>query len=179
MAVVRNPVSVGESGDEMKLRAWTIPSPAGPFGLVADGDEVVASGFTEDIEELLANVPGEQGAEMVSEIRGVTDGIEAYFNGDLSAIDDIKVRPTGSERKLGAWAAMRKTSPGPMTYKQLAERMPPPASARSAARACATNPVALIVPCHRFIGSDGKMHGFGWGVPVKEWLLAHEERFKR
>jgi methylated-DNA-[protein]-cysteine S-methyltransferase len=161
----------------VKLKAWSTPTPAGPFGLVADGDAVVASGFTEDIEELLANVPGEQGAEMVSEIPGVTDRIEAYFNGDLRSIDAIKVRPAGSERKLGAWAAMRKTSPGPMTYKQLAERMPPPASARSAARACATNPVALIVPCHRFIGSDGKMHGFGWGIEVKERLLEHEDKF--
>ena len=176
MALVRNALSVGQSGD-VKALAWTTRTPAGTFGLIAYDGKVVAAGFTDDLEELLGYAPGVEGFEMVSEIPGITDRIDAYLEGDLDALNEIPVEPTGSERKLGAWAAMRRTPPGPMTYKQLAERMPPPASARSAARACATNPVALIVPCHRFIGSDGKMHGFGWGIPVKEWLLEHEARF--
>jgi methylated-DNA-[protein]-cysteine S-methyltransferase len=178
MALVRNPVSVGESGD-VKALVWMTRTPAGTFGLIARDDHVVAAGFTDDVEDLLAYVPDVDGAEMVSEIPGITDRVEAYLKGDLGALVEVPVDPAGSERKKGAWAAMRATPPGPMTYKQLAERMPPPASARSAARACATNPVALIVPCHRFIGSDGKMHGFAWGIPVKEWLLSHEERFTR
>lgn len=176
MALVRNSVSMVQSRD-VKAVAWTTRTPAGTFGLVAHNGKVVASGFTDDLEELLTFVPDIEGAEMVSEIPGITDRIEAYLEGDLDALNDIPVEPNGSDRKLGAWAAMRATPPGPMSYKQLAERMPPPASARSAARACATNPVALIVPCHRFVGSDGKMHGFGWGIPVKEWLLEHEARF--
>lgn len=64
-----------------------------------------------------------------------------------------------------------------MSYRDLSLRMEPPASARSAARACATNPVALVAPCHRFIGSDGKMHGYHWGLDVKAALLEHERRF--
>lgn len=178
MAVVRNVVPVGESGN-VKALAWTTRTPVGTFGLIALEGKVVASGFTEDLGALLDHVPSIEGAEMVSEIPGITDRVEAYLKGDLEALNDIPVDPPGSERKRGAWAAMRETPPGPMSYKQLADRMPPPASARSAARACATNPVALIVPCHRFIGSDGKMHGFGWGIPIKEWLLDHEERFKK
>lgn len=176
MAVLRDAVSVGESGN-MKLKAWTTPTPVGPFGIVVDDDKVVSAGFTNDLDDLLERIPDHEGAEMVSEIPGITEHIESYLGGDLKALDAIPVSPFGSERKLGAWAAMRTAPPGPMTYKQLAELMPPPASARSAARACATNPIALIVPCHRFIGSDGKMHGFYWGVDVKEWLLQHEERF--
>lgn len=178
MAVVRNPVSVGESGT-VKLRAWTRPTPAGPFGLIERDGKVVSAGFTDDLNELLERVSAHDGAEMVSEIEGITDRIDAYFDGDLNALDGIEVAPEGSERKQAAWSAMRTVGPGAISYKQLAERMPPPASARSAARACATNSVALIIPCHRFIGSDGKMHGFYWGLDVKEWLLEHEERFSR
>lgn len=178
MALVRDPASVGES-DDMKAQAWTTRTPAGTFGLIASDGKVVVAGFTDSVEVLLEHVPHIEGAEMVSEIPGITDRVEAYFEGELDALDDIPVAPAGSDRKLGAWETMRRTPPGPMSYKQLAERMPPPASARSAARACATNPIALIVPCHRFVGSDGKMHGFGWGVPIKEWLLEHEQRFMR
>ena len=177
MAVVRNAVPVGEPGNDVKLQAWVTPTPVGPFGLVAQAGRVVAAGFSDDIEELLERVPDVDGAEMVSEIPGVTDLVERYLAGDLTAIDDIPTSPVGSERKVQAWAALRTTPPGPMSYKRLAELMVPPASARSAARACATNPIALIVPCHRFIGSDGKLHGFGWGLERKVWLLAHEERF--
>jgi methylated-DNA-[protein]-cysteine S-methyltransferase len=177
MAVVRDSVSVGEPGS-VKLQAWIMPTPVGPFGLAARSGSVIAAGFTDDIHELYG-VPDDEGSEMVSEIPGVTDRLERYFAGDLSAIDAIPTAPIGSERKVMAWAALRKAPPGPMSYKQLSELMVPPASARSAARACATNPIAVIVPCHRFIGSDGKLHGFGWGLPRKEWLLAHEERFMR
>lgn len=177
MALVRNAVSVGKPRNDVKLLAWTTPTPVGTFGLVAEDGKVVAAGFTGDIEELLERVPHHEGAEMVSDIEGVTDRIEAYLAGNVTAIDDIPVAPVGSDRKIGAWKAMRAVPPGAISYRQLAERMPAPASPRSAARACATNPIALIVPCHRFIGSDGKMHGFYWGLDTKEWLLAHEQRF--
>jgi methylated-DNA-[protein]-cysteine S-methyltransferase len=160
----------------MKLQGWSCPTPLGPFSVVAHNGVAVAAGFTENFDDLLLP-PNSDGIEMVSEIAGVTDRVKAYFGGDISAIDDIPIRPSGSERKIGAWKALRKAPPGPMSYKGLSELMPPPASARSAARACATNPICLIVPCHRFIGSDGKMHGYYWGLEVKEWLLDHEERF--
>ena len=91
-------------------------------------------------------------------------------------------------QELAAVAAARSATPAEVTLAWLLELSPAivaipgarrPETARSAARACATNSVALIIPCHRFIGSDGKMHGFYWGLDVKEWLLAHEERFSR
>ncbi len=177
MARVRNDVSVVESRPGMKLQAWTTRTPVGPFGLVAHGGRVVAAGFTDDIAELLEHAPDNDGAEHVSEIPGITDRVTAYLEGDLRAIDDIEVAPVGSTRKKGAWAVMRTVAPGAISYSELARRMDAPASPRSAARACATNPIALIVPCHRFIGSDGKLHGFGWGLDVKQWLLDHERRF--
>lgn len=177
MAVVRNVVPMGEPGSHVKLQAWTTPTPVGTFALVAEEGRVAAAGFTDNIAELVARVPHATGAEMVSEILDVTDRVEGYLAGEIAAIDDIPIAPVGSERKLMAWAALRTAPPTTMSYKELARRMAPPASARSAARACATNPIAVIVPCHRFIGSDGKLHGFYWGLDRKEWLLAHEQRF--
>lgn len=177
MARVRNDVSLGRAGDGMKVRQWQTTTPVGTLSLVARGQEVLAAGFTDDIGDLLVEVADSGAVEAVSSIPGVTDRIEAYFEGDLEAIDGIQIAPQGSDRKKSAWNAMRKTPPGPMSYAGLAQRMPPPASPRSAARACATNPVTLIVPCHRFIGSDGKMHGYYWGLDTKEWLLEHERRF--
>lgn len=177
MARVRNDVSVVQPQPSMKLQAWTTRTPIGPFGLLAHEGHVVRAGFTDDIAELLETAPDNDGAEHVSEIPGITDRVTAYLDGDLLAIDDIEVAPVGSERKRAAWAVMRTVEPGAISYRELAQRMDAPASPRSAARACATNPIALIVPCHRFIGSDGKLHGFGWGLHVKEWLLDHERRF--
>jgi methylated-DNA-[protein]-cysteine S-methyltransferase len=177
MGRVRNDVSLGRTDNGMKLRKWRTDTPVGTLSLVARGREVVAAGFTDDIDDLLVDVTDGDAVEAASSIPGVTDRIEAYFNGDIKAIDDIQIAPEGSDRKKSAWNAMRKTPPGPMSYAGLARLMPPPASPRSAARACATNPVTLIVPCHRFIGSDGKMHGYYWGLDTKEWLLEHERRF--
>ena len=176
MARVRNDVPVVEPANGMTLQGSTIDTPLGVFGVVARDNHVVAAGFTGNYDELLLP-SGSGGIDEVERIDRVSDRIEAYFDGDVTALDSIPTSPEGSERKKGAWEAMRKVSPGPLSYAGLARRMPPPASARSAARACATNPVALIVPCHRFIGSDGKMHGYYWGIDRKEWLLKHEHTF--
>lgn len=176
MARVRNDVPVVESGTGMKLQGSTLETPLGVFGVVARGGRVVAAGFTGDYDDLLLPSTSE-GVEEVPRIEGITDRIESYFDGDVAIIDEIPIAPEGSERKKAAWAAMRTVPPGPLSYAGLARKMDPPASPRSAARACATNPIALIVPCHRFIGSDGKLHGYYWGLDRKEWLLKHEQKF--
>jgi methylated-DNA-[protein]-cysteine S-methyltransferase len=160
----------------MRLRGSTTETPLGVFGLVSHGGSLVAAGFTGDYDELL--LPSwHDGIDEVELLEGITDRVAAYFDGDVKALDSVSTAPEGSDRKKAAWEAMRKVPPGPLSYAGLAQRMPPPASARSAARACATNPIALIVPCHRFIGSDGKMHGYYWGIDRKEWLLKHEQKF--
>ena len=70
---------------------------------------------------------------------------------------------------------MRRIAPGePISYGELAKRIDLPRGARAAGQICARNAASLFVPCHRVVASDGSPHHFGWGLPVKEWLLAHE-----
>ena len=176
MALVRNDLPLGESVRDMSMERWSTTTPIGPFSVVVREGRVVAAGFTDDIIDLL--LPGSvDGIETTGKVPDVSDRIDAYFAGDVTAIDAIPIAPVGSERKKDAWSAMRRIPPGAMSYRDLSTRMTPPASPRSAARACATNPVALVVPCHRFIGSDGTLHGYYWGLDRKRWLLDHEERF--
>lgn len=174
MAGAGNDASVAER--ELTLEGSVFRSPVGPLALVARGEKLVAAGFTDDIEDLATRHPHDALRE-VDAIEGISDRIARYFDGDIGAIDEIDTDAAGTPRKKAAWRAMRRVGPGPMSYRDLSLRMDPPASARSAARACATNPVALVVPCHRFIGSDGKMHGYHWGLDVKAALLEHERRF--
>jgi AraC family transcriptional regulator of adaptative response/methylated-DNA-[protein]-cysteine methyltransferase len=74
------------------------------------------------------------------------------------------------------WDALRRIPRGETrTYTQLADAIGQPTAARAVASACASNPVAVLVPCHRVIGTDGKLHGFRWGVERKQRLLAAEK----
>ena len=73
------------------------------------------------------------------------------------------------------WGELRRIAPGvPITYGELAKRLDSPRAARAAGQVCARNPVSLFVPCHRVVAANGDLHNFGWGVPVKDWLLRHE-----
>jgi methylated-DNA-[protein]-cysteine S-methyltransferase len=136
----------------------------------------VAAGFSGNYHDLLLPWP-DADLDEVDRIDGISEQVDMYFDGNVAALEPVPIAPAGSERKKVAWEAMRAVPPGPLSYAGLASRMPPPASPRSAARACATNPIALVVPCHRFIGSDGKLHGYYWGLDRKEWLLKHELKF--
>ena len=177
MASVRNDLSV-ERTHLMKGRAWTKKTIAGPFTVIADAaGTVLSGGFTDDVDELAEASTALQTLKIARAIPRVSEHIDAYFDGDLEALDRIEIAPQGSPRKIAAWEAMRRIPPGSISYREYATYIPPPASARSAARACATNPIALIVPCHRMIRSDGTLGGYGWGLTIKERLLEHEERF--
>lgn len=107
--------------------------------------------------------------------RGVVRAFEAYFAGQPDALDGLPVDARGTPFQRRVWAALRSVPPGRrLSYGALAAALGAPAAARAVGRAAATNPVALVIPCHRLVGGDGALTGFLWGIDRKRWLLAHE-----
>jgi methylated-DNA-[protein]-cysteine S-methyltransferase len=156
----------------------TVDSPAGPFTMLADADGVIlASGWTTDAGTLAALVPVDlkPGADPQPrpDLGPATKAALAYFDGDLAAIDEVPVRQRSGAFIEHAWRVLRDVRE-PVTYTEFARRAGRPAAVRAAAMACARNPAALFVPCHRVLRTDGSLGGFRWGLPVKRWLLDHE-----
>ncbi|NUR31754.1 MAG: methylated-DNA--[protein]-cysteine S-methyltransferase [Catenulispora sp.] len=159
------------------LTYTTIPTPAGPFTVLADGDETVhAAGFTDDpafLSGMLGAAPPEPGRH-----DAVAEKVRAYFDGDLDAIDDVAIvyRATGPFRTK-AWDAMRAVKAGStISYTELAATAGNPNAVRAAGSACASNAIALFVPCHRIVRSDGSSKNFLYGLECKATLLAHEQQ---
>jgi methylated-DNA-[protein]-cysteine S-methyltransferase len=98
-----------------------------------------------------------------------------YFDGDACALDAVATQPVGTPFQLTVWAALRTIPAGEtMSYAGLAERIGRPTAVRAVGLANGANPIALIAPCHRVIGTDGSLTGYGGGLFRKRWLLAHE-----
>jgi methylated-DNA-[protein]-cysteine S-methyltransferase len=120
------------------------------------------------------------GVFQVSEIKDLessrlADQLHAYFAGDLMAVAEIAVDLDGTPFQQRVWSALRKIPVGETTsYGKLASKIGYPGSARAVGTANGLNPVAIIVPCHRVIGSDGALRGYAGGVERKRWLLSHE-----
>jgi len=99
----------------------------------------------------------------------------AYFAGELGAIDGLVCRTGGTAFQKAVWAALRTIPAGEtLSYKGLAERIGKPAAVRAVGLANGANPIGIVVPCHRVIGSDGSLTGYGGGLDRKRWLLGHE-----
>jgi methylated-DNA-[protein]-cysteine S-methyltransferase len=101
--------------------------------------------------------------------------LDDYFDGNYAALDRIKVATGGTPFQRDVWRALRTIRPGStMTYGELAVRIGHRGASRAVGAANGSNPIAIVVPCHRVIGADGSLTGFGGGLPRKQWLLDHE-----
>jgi methylated-DNA-[protein]-cysteine S-methyltransferase len=110
----------------------------------------------------------------------VRERLEAFFAGDLAAIDSIPAESAGTPFQRKVWNALRKVPAGKTwTYAQLAERIGHPTAVRAVGAANGLNPISIVVPCHRLVGSDGSLTGYGGGLHRKEWLLRHEGALHR
>jgi len=106
--------------------------------------------------------------------------LRKYFDGDIGAIDEINVAFNGTPFQNKVWNALRKIPGGTTTsYGALAKKIGKPDAVRAVGLANGQNPISLIVPCHRVIGSNGSLTGYGGGLPRKRWLLDHEARYTR
>lgn len=163
------------------MDAGTVDTPAGPFTILVGTDGAVrAAGFGTDPQALVALAhPTLRGpVRERAELGAVTGAVAAYLAGDLTAIDAVPVRQhTDGVFMAYAWQVLRDVKPGdPVTYTGFAALAGRPPAVRAAAAACARNAVALFVPCHRVLRTDGSLGGYRWGLEVKKWLLGHERR---
>jgi methylated-DNA-[protein]-cysteine S-methyltransferase len=100
---------------------------------------------------------------------------EAYFQGDARALEPVPWTASGTPFQLSVWNALCTIPAGEtLSYAGLAERIGRPTAVRAVGLANGANPVAVVVPCHRVIGTNGSLTGYGGGLPRKRWLLAHE-----
>jgi methylated-DNA-[protein]-cysteine S-methyltransferase len=108
-----------------------------------------------------------------------TIALARYFDGDLHAIDDLPVKTAGTEFQRTVWRALRQISCGATSsYGELARRIGRPDAVRAVGLANGANPIGVVVPCHRVIGANGSLTGYGGGMERKRWLLDHETQFR-
>ncbi len=101
---------------------------------------------------------------------------EAYLSGDMSAFDRLAVDPGGTPFQAQVWTKLREIAPGTTTsYAQIARAIGNPDATRAVGAANGRNPIAIVLPCHRVVGSDGGLGGYGGGLERKRWLLDHEK----
>jgi len=106
---------------------------------------------------------------------GLTEAIARYFAGGLDAIDDLPVKTAGTDFQRKVWRALRDIPCGTtISYGELARRIGQPHAVRAVGTANGANPIGVVVPCHRVIGANGSLTGYGGGMERKRWLLDHE-----
>jgi O-6-methylguanine DNA methyltransferase len=106
---------------------------------------------------------------------GIASALDAYFRGDVRAVDALDVDPDGTEFQRRVWAALRTIPAGETTsYGALARTLGMPTASRAVGAANGANPIWIVVPCHRVIGASGALTGYAGGLDVKRRLLAHE-----
>jgi methylated-DNA-[protein]-cysteine S-methyltransferase len=158
-----------------------LKTPIGEMLIVADREgNLRAAGWTTHeagMRRLLRRHYGEDGftLEPARNPHGFTQALGRYFEGELTAIDKLPVKTAGTPFQLEVWRALRKIPCGTtVSYAHLAEEIGRPAAVRAVGLANGSNPIGVVVPCHRVIGADGALTGYGGGIERKRWLLEHE-----
>lgn len=106
---------------------------------------------------------------------GVITQLRRYLEGDGTALDALPVDVAGTPFQRRVWEALRRIPYGStISYGELARRIAAPSAVRAVGAANGANPISIVIPCHRVIGGDGSLTGYGGGFARKRWLLAHE-----
>lgn len=165
----------------MDLFVDRLPSPIGEILLVWDHTALRALDFGDYIDRFHRLLGLHYGAFQLTPARApqpIRAPIEAYFAGDLIAINEVPVATRGTPFQRQVWTALRTIPAGTTTsYGELAARIGRPKASRAVGLANGANPVGIVVPCHRVIGASGALTGYGGGLDRKRWLLAHERGF--
>ena len=152
-----------------------VPSPIGPLTVVADDGALVRLAMSPATQL----DPDEIGERSDHEFDSVVRQLGEYFAGDRTAFD-LPLRPVGSAFELAVWDQLTRIPYGETrSYGYVAKAVGEPGGAQAVGAANGRNPLAIVVPCHRVIGADGSLIGFGGGLPRKRFLLDLEQRADR
>ena len=161
-----------------RLALDRLDSPAGPIVLIASGAGLVAVDFGEPEDRLWRMLERRFGAVEpvpMPDPLGATTALRAYLAGRLDAIDALPVDAGGTPFQRRCWDALRTIPAGTTwSYRRLAAAIGRPSAVRAVGLANGANPIGIVVPCHRVIGADGSLTGYGGGIGRKRWLLEHE-----
>jgi methylated-DNA-[protein]-cysteine S-methyltransferase len=162
------------------LATDTLESPLGGLLAVFDGaGRLWALDFEDQADRMLRLLRTQRGVVAAPARDRAPDPIrrafDAYFAGDVRALDALAVHTGGSVFQRRVWAALREIPAGTTsTYGALARRLGTPGASRAVGRGNGSNPIGIAVPCHRVIGASGTLTGYAGGIERKRWLLAHE-----
>jgi len=150
---------------------WTQKTPIGKLLVTAEGKGVTL------VKLPGTGTPAKNGATLPPDAKGIGKAFDRYFAGDVHALDGIDVDLSDvNEFRRKVLTTLRKlVAPGTtISYGALAAAVGHPGAARAVGSVMATNPIPIILPCHRVLASDGTLGGFGGGLPMKRKLLALE-----
>jgi methylated-DNA-[protein]-cysteine S-methyltransferase len=155
------------------MRYTQIESPLGPLLLAADDAGLRHILFVKGKRAVRPNPTWRQDPGPLQE---TIRQLRRYFAGDLETFD-LPLAPEGTPFQLGVWRRLCDVPYGQtISYGELAHRIGNPNASRAVGLANGANPIPIVIPCHRVIGSNGKLTGYGGGLPIKEKLLALERR---
>jgi methylated-DNA-[protein]-cysteine S-methyltransferase len=166
---------------EQTFRLERVDTPTGPMLIVTDDAHRLRALDWEDheprLQRLLRRHYGANAIRLhaVSRPSAAQRALLAYFDGDWDAISDLPTATNGTDFQRMVWNALRRIPVGQtISYGTLAVRIGQPTAARAVGLANGANPIAIVVPCHRVIGANAALTGYGGGLERKRWLLAHE-----
>lgn len=148
-----------------------IYSPLGSIGIAGDRDGISRISVADQSVELSTEIP--------DELQDVASQLTRYFSGDLQSFQ-LQINPRGTDFQKKVWHELLEIPFGESrTYLELARQVGDVKAIRAVAAANGKNPLWIVIPCHRVIGSDGSLTGYAGGLWRKKWLLEHEGQMKQ
>ena len=152
----------------------TFSTPVGDFSVAVDANGSVIAAAFGGLVELRERFAADDVLHDPARLAAARGEITDYFSGKRTAFT-LPLAPSGTPFQQSVWTALRRIPFGtPRSYGELAADLGNPGAARAIGRANATNPICLLIPCHRVIGGDGSLTGYAFGEALKSQLLAHE-----
>lgn len=169
--------------EQTELISGTVATPIGPLVVIEDGADALFMVEFADCDHRMDRWLRHRLASGRYRLQAGTlslrarETFAAYFDGEVGSLLSLPVRLDGTSFQNDMWTSLREIVPGEtLAYGAFAERLGRPNAARAVGHANGSNPLSIVVPCHRLVGANGALTNYGGGLERKRWLLDHEAR---